>query len=338
MENKMQETILLAHGSGGKMTHELISKTIFPSLANPLLAGMDDSAVFELCGRIAFTTDSFVVSPLFFPGGDIGKLSVCGTINDLAVVGARPLYLSLSLIIEEGLPIEDLERILASIHQVVRDTGVNIVTGDTKVVNHGSADKLFINTAGIGVIPEGVNISGSNARPGDKIILSGPVGDHGVAVMAQRENLRFKIPVESDCAPLNSLVSEMLEHAESLHSMRDPTRGGLATALNEIAAQSQVGMRLFEDRIPVRESVRSACEMLGLDPLYVANEGKLVAIVAPEDAGVILESMKRAPFGKESVIIGEVILDHPGRVVMKTWLGASRIIDMLSGELLPRIC
>ncbi len=334
----MDKTILLAHGSGGKLTHELISKTIFPSLANPLLARMDDSAIFDLCGRIAFTTDSFVVSPLFFPGGDIGKLSVCGTINDLAVVGARPLYLSLSLIIEEGLPIEDLERILASIHQVVRDTGVNIVTGDTKVVNHGSADKLFINTAGIGVIPEGVNISGSNARPGDKIILSGPVGDHGVAVMAQRENLRFKIPVESDCAPLNSLVSEMLEHAESLHSMRDPTRGGLATALNESAAQSQVGMRLFEDRIPVRESVRSACEMLGLDPLYVANEGKLVAVVASEDAEAILESMKRCPFGKESVIIGEVISDHPGRVIMKTRLGASRIIDMLSGELLPRIC
>jgi hydrogenase expression/formation protein HypE len=338
MENKMQETILLAHGSGGKLTHELISKTIFPSLANPLLARMDDSAVFDLCGRIAFTTDSFVVSPLFFPGGDIGKLSVCGTINDLAVVGARPLYLSLALIIEEGLPLEDLERVLASIHKVAEDTGVNIVTGDTKVVNHGCADKLFINTAGIGVIPDGVNVSGSNARPGDKIILSGPVGDHGVAVMAQRENLRFKVPVESDCAPLNSLVSLMIKHSESLHSMRDPTRGGLATALNEIAAQSQVGMRIYEDRIPVREAVRSACEMLGLDPLYVANEGKLVAMVAPEDAEVILESMKRASFGKESVIIGEAISDHPGRVLMKTRLGSSRIIDMLSGELLPRIC
>jgi hydrogenase expression/formation protein HypE len=338
MEKLMDKTILLAHGSGGKLTHELISKTIFPSLANPLLARMDDSAIFDLCGRIAFTTDSFVVSPLFFPGGDIGKLSVCGTINDLAVVGAKPLYLSLGLIIEEGLPLSDLENVLASIRSIAEETGVIIVTGDTKVVNHGSADKLFINTAGIGIVPDGVNISSSNARARDKIIISGPVGDHGIAVMAKRENLRLKVSVESDCAPLNSLVTMMMEHAQSLHSMRDPTRGGLATTLNEIAAQSQVGMQIYEEYIPVREAVRSACEMLGLDPLYVANEGKLVAVVASEDAEAILESMKRCPFGKESVIIGEVISDHPGRVIMKTRLGASRIIDMLSGELLPRIC
>jgi hydrogenase expression/formation protein HypE len=265
-------------------------------------------------------------------------LSVCGTINDLAVVGAKPLYLSLGLIIEEGLPLKDLERVLASIRSVAGETGIVIVTGDTKVVNHGSADKLFINTAGIGTVPDGVNISSSSARARDKIIISGPVGDHGIAVMAKRENLRLKVSVESDCAPLNSLVTMMMEHAQSLHSMRDPTRGGLATTLNEIAAQSQVGMQIYEEHIPVREAVRSACEMLGLDPLYVANEGKLVAVVAPEDAEVILESMKRSPFGKESVIIGEVIPDHPGRVVMKTSLGTSRIIDMLSGELLPRIC
>ena len=334
----MDKKILLAHGSGGKLSHDLVMRSLIPSLTNPILAKMDDSAVFDLNGRMAFTADSFVVSPIFFPGGDIGKLAVCGTINDLAMVGARPLYLSLALIIEEGLPIEDLERVIDSIHRVVVETGIEIVTGDTKVVNHGSADKLFINTAGIGVVPTGVNISGSNARPGDKIILSGSIGDHGVAVMAQRENLRFKIPVLSDCAPLNSLVAEMLNYPKDIHCLRDPTRGGLATTLNEMAFQSKVSFRIYEDKVPVRDAVGSACEMLGLDPLYVANEGKLVAIVASEFAEDILMIMKHHINGAESAIIGEVTEDHPGRVAIKTRLGTSRILGMLSGELLPRIC
>jgi hydrogenase expression/formation protein HypE len=334
----MDKTIILDHGSGGKLSHDLIKKTIAPYINNGLLEKMDDSAVFNINGRIAFTTDSFVVSPLFFPGGDIGKLAVCGTINDLSVVGASPLYLSLSLIIEEGLPLEDLEKVMNSIREITVKTGIQIITGDTKVVNHGSVDKLFINTAGIGLIPEGINVSGENARRGDKIILSGTIGDHGVAVMAQRENLRFKIPVESDCAPLNLLVAEILSFGEAIHSMRDPTRGGLATTLNEIASQSKVGMTIFEESIPIKDAVNSASEMLGLDPLYIANEGKLVAIAAQEQAQGILDLMKQNPLGKDSAIIGEVTDQRPGRVVLKTRLGASRIIDMLSGELLPRIC
>ncbi len=334
----MDKRVLLAHGSGGKLSHELVSEHIFPSLANPLLGKMDDSAVFELCGKMAFTTDSFVVSPLFFPGGDIGKLAVCGTVNDLSMAGAKPLYLSLGLIIEEGLPMEDLERVIRSISLTAAAAGVKIVAGDTKVVNHGSADRLFINTSGLGLVPEGSNVSGSNARPGDRVIINGPVGDHGVAVMAQRSGLRFRVTVESDCAPLNCLVSAMMKYPEAVHVMRDPTRGGLATTLNEIARQSGVGIRLSEERIPVRESVRAACEILGLDPLYVANEGKLIAVTAPEKTDEILEIMRRSPYGAESVVIGEVAAEHPGRVVVKTRLGASRIIDMLSGELLPRIC
>jgi len=334
----MAETILLGHGSGGKLSHELIAQKIYPPLANSILGKMDDSAVFEIGGRLAFTTDSFVVSPLFFPGGDIGKLAVCGTINDLAAVGARPLYLSLALIIEEGLPLEDLGRIMESVRRVTEETGVKIVTGDTKVVNHGSADKLFINTAGIGMVPPGVDISGSNARPGDKIILSGPLGEHGVAIMAQRAGLRLKIPVQSDCAPLSSLVEAMLQIPQAIHCLRDPTRGGLATTLNELAMQSSVGLRIFEDRIPVKEAVSSACEMLGLDPLYVANEGKMVAIVARESAEEILKIMRRNPYGGGSAIIGDVSQERRGRVTLQTPLGTARIIDMLSGELLPRIC
>ena len=334
----MPKTVLLAHGSGGKLSRELISQSLLPFLVNPLLEKMDDSAVFAINGRVAFTTDSFVVSPLFFPGGDIGKLAVCGTINDLAVVGAKPLYLSLALIIEEGLSLEELERVMGSIQKMVEETGVKIVTGDTKVVNRGSADKLFINTSGIGLVPPGVDISGSNARPGDKVILSGSIGDHGIAVMSQRENLRFKVPVESDCAPLSSLVASMLAYSGSLHCMRDPTRGGLATTLNEIAAQSRIGIQIYEDRIPVKEAVTVACEMLGLDPLYVANEGKLIAMVTPEHAEDILHVMQQNRYGAGSVIIGEVTAGSLGRVILKTRLGASRIIDMLSGELLPRIC
>ena len=334
----MTKKILLAHGSGGKMSHDLVCKSLVQRLSNPTLDKMDDSAVLELNGRTAFTTDSYVVSPIFFPGGDIGKLAVCGTVNDLAMSGASPLCLSLSLIIEEGLPFAELDKIITSVQKTAAEAGVNVVTGDTKVVNQGSADKIFINTSGLGVIPDGVNISGANAVPGDKVIISGTIGDHGMAIMSQREGLRFTIPIESDCAPLNSLVAAMLAASANIHSLRDPTRGGLATTLNELAEQSGVGIDLEEELIPVNEAVRAACELLGFDPLYVANEGKLIAIVAPADAEAVLNIMKQNVYGRDSVIIGEVTAKHPGRVNMKTLLGASRIVDMLSGELLPRIC
>jgi len=332
------ETILLAHGSGSRLSHELIEKNFLPPLANPLLAKLDDSAVFDLSGRLAFTTDSYVVNPIFFPGGDIGKLAVCGTINDLAMSGAMPLYLSLSLIIEEGLTLSELTRIVKSIKAAAEEAGAKIVTGDTKVVNRGSADKLFINTSGIGIISPGIDISGANAKIGDKIILSGTIGDHGIAVMSQREGLKFSVPVQSDCAPLSKLVSQMLEASSRIHCLRDPTRGGLATTLNELARQSKVGISIEEDKIPVLDGVRAACELLGFDPLYVANEGKLVAIVAADDAEKILAKMKRNHCGAHASIIGEVTDEHKGKVIMKTRLGASRIVDMLSGELLPRIC
>lgn len=334
----MDENILLAHGSGSKLSHDLIEKNLLPPLTNPLLARLDDSAVFDFSGRLAFTTDSYVVSPIFFLGGDIGKLAVCGTVNDLAMSGAQPLYLSLSFIVEEGLPLDELNKVVGSIKAAAEEAGVKIVTGDTKVVNHGSADKLFINTSGIGMVPQGVNISASNARVGDRIILSGAIGDHGIAVMSQREGLKFSVPVQSDCAPLNKLVAEMLKASSDINCLRDPTRGGLATTLNEFAKQSKVGIRIEEEKIPVHEGVRAACELLGFDPLYVANEGKLVAIVAAKDAGKVLAKMKKNIYGAEASIIGEVIEEHRGRVVMKTRLGASRIVDMLSGELLPRIC
>lgn len=334
----MDKMILLAHGSGGKLSHELVSHGILPALSNPILDRMDDSAILDINGRIAFTTDSYVVSPIFFPGGDIGKLAVCGTINDLSTAGAKPLYLSLALIIEEGLEMDELGKIMWSIRQTAEETGVQIVTGDTKVVNRGSADRIFINTAGIGVIPPGVNTSGSNARPGDKILLSGSIGEHGIAVMSQRESLRFKIPVESDCAPLDKLAAAVLEKPGAVHCMRDPTRGGLATTLNEIAAQSSVGVQIYEEAIPIKEAVRAASDMLGIDPLYTANEGKLIVVATSEETSTILNAMKKAPYGAESSIIGEVTEGPAGRVVMKTRLGTSRIIDMLSGELLPRIC
>ncbi len=330
--------ILLAHGSGGRLSHDLIKKSLARPLSNQILDKLDDAAVFELSGRLAFTTDSYVVSPIFFPGGDIGKLAVCGTVNDLAMSGASPRYLSLSLIIEEGLPLDELERVVGSIQRAASEAGIKVVAGDTKVVNQGNADKLFINTAGIGLIPPGVDISGANAVPGDKVILSGNIGDHGMAIMSQREGLRFKMPIESDCAPLASLVADMLAVSKDIHCLRDPTRGGLATTLNELAAQSGVGINIEEERIPVHEAVRAACELLGLDPLYVANEGKLVAIVPPEYADQILKAMKQNGYGRGAVLIGEVVAQHPGRVTMKTILGASRIVDMLTGELLPRIC
>jgi len=334
----LKDKILLAHGSGGKLAHELVEKSLVKALANPLLAKLDDSAVFDFSGRLAFTTDSYVVSPIFFPGGDIGKLAVCGTVNDLAMSGAKPLYLSLSFIIEEGLLQSELKKVVDSVQKAAKEAGVDIVTGDTKVVHRGSADKLFINTAGVGIIAEGINISGSNAKPGDKVILSGTIGDHGIAVVSRREGLSFVTNLESDCAPLGGLVADMVKASPNIHCLRDPTRGGLATSLNELAKQSGVSIRIEEEKIPVREEVMAACEMLGFDPLYVANEGKLVAIVPPNDADKVLKAMRKNRYGKDAVIIGEVGSDKPGRVVMETALGASRIVDMLTGDLLPRIC
>jgi len=334
----LADKILLAHGSGGKLAHELVEKSFVKAFANPLLAKLDDSAAMDFRGRLAFTTDSYVVSPIFFPGGDIGKLAVCGTVNDLAMSGAKPLYLSLAFIIEEGLPQDELNEIVGSVQKTAQEAGVEIVTGDTKVVHRGSADKLFINTAGIGIIPQGVDISGDKARPGDKVILSGTIGDHGIAVLSQREGLSFSTQLKSDCAPLGSLVAKMLEASPDIHCLRDPTRGGLATTLNELAKQSKVSVRIEEAKIPVREEVLAACEMLGFDPLYVANEGKLVAVVPAKDADRILKAMRENQYGTGAAIIGEVKAEHPGRVVMKTCLGASRIVDMLVGDLLPRIC
>jgi len=338
MEVILEDKILLAHGSGGKLAHELVEKSFVKAFANPFLAKLDDSAVIELSGKLAFTTDSYVVSPIFFPGGDIGKLAICGTVNDLAMSGAKPLYLSLAFIIEEGLPRAELKKVVDSTQRAAQEAGVQIVTGDTKVVHRGSADKLFINTAGVGVIPEGIDISGNQARPGDRVILSGTIGDHGIAVLSQREGLSFSTRLKSDCAPLNSLVAAMLAASPNIHCLRDPTRGGLATSLNELAKQSEVGIRIEEEKIPVRQEVLAACAMLGFDPLYVANEGKLVAIVPAEDANKIVEAMRGNCYGKSAAIIGEVTGERPGRVVMKTCLGASRIIDMLVGDLLPRIC
>ena len=334
----MSDKILLAHGSGGKLAHELVEKSFLQAFSNPLLAKLDDSATFDFSGRLAFTTDSYVVNPIFFPGGDIGKLAVCGTVNDLAMAGAVPLYLSLSFIIEEGLPQQDLMQIVSSVKEAAEEAEVQVITGDTKVVDRGTADKLFINTAGVGMVPEGVDISGSKAEPGDKVILSGTIGDHGIAVLSQREGLSFSTKLQSDCAPLNKLVADIIKVSPQIHCLRDPTRGGLATTLNELATQSKAGIKIEEEKIPVREEVYAACEMLGFDPLHVANEGKLVAIVAPEDADAVLGRMQQNIYGRDAAIIGEVRQEHPGRVVMRTKLGASRIVDMLVGDLLPRIC
>lgn len=334
----MADRILLAHGSGGKLAHDLVQEMFVDVLGNPILAKLDDAAVFTASGRLAFTTDSYVVTPIFFPGGDIGKLAVCGTVNDLAMSGARPLYLSLSFIIEEGFPQKDLEKIVNSVKEATDEAGAMIVTGDTKVVDQGSVDKLYINTAGVGAVAPGLNISGSNAQPGDKVLLSGPIGDHGIAVMSKREGFSFSTKLESDCAPLNDMVADMLAASSNIHCLRDPTRGGLATTLNELAKQSEIKIIIEEEQLPVHDEVLAACEMLGFDPLYVANEGKLVAVVAAPDAERVLNTMRKTRYGKEAVILGEVVEGDSGRVVMKTHLGATRIVDMLVGDLLPRIC
>ncbi len=332
------ETILLAHGSGGRLTHDLIREVFQRELSNPFLDDLGDAAVLpRQSGRLAFTTDSYVVRPIFFPGGDIGKLAVCGTVNDLSMVGARPLYLSIGFILEEGLSLGDLRRIVRSAAQAAREAGVVIVAGDTKVVDRGAADGVFINTAGVGVIPEGVALSPQNIRPGDAVLVSGTVGDHGIAVMAQREGLGLSTPLMSDCAPLNGLA-EAVVACGGVRVMRDPTRGGLATTLVELAQAGGVGLEIEESAVPVNDAVRGACELLGLDPLYVANEGKLVAIVAADCADAALAAMQSHPLGRDARVIGYATQAHAGRVVLKTILGVSRVVEMLTGEQLPRIC
>ncbi|MDP9291131.1 MAG: hydrogenase expression/formation protein HypE [Verrucomicrobiota bacterium] len=331
--------IVLAHGSGGKLSHQLMEKMVLPQFRNDLLDPLHDGAIFSLGGeRVAFSTDSYVVNPIFFPGGDIGKLAVHGTVNDLAMCGARPLYLSVGFILEEGTPMEEFWRVVQSMREAADAAGVKLVTGDTKVVDRGKADKIFINTSGIGVISDGVNISPMRAQPGDKIILSGAMAVHGIAIMSVREGLEFETEIASDTAPLNDLVDAILSASKDVHVFRDPTRGGITSALSEIAQTANVGMLLNEAQIPISEEVKGACEILGLDPLYVANEGKLLAIVASADGDRILAAMRAHPLGKDAAIIGEVTVEHPRFVMMKTRVGGTRVVDMLSGEQLPRIC
>ncbi|HAA89993.1 MAG TPA: hydrogenase expression/formation protein HypE [Peptococcaceae bacterium] len=340
MRKGEQGVVLLGHGSGGALTHRLIEEVFQGAFGNPILNEMLDSAVFDLPpGRVALTTDSFVVDPIFFPGGDIGKLAVCGTVNDLVVSGAKPLYLSAGFIIEEGFPLSDLQKVVSSMREAASQAGVSIVTGDTKVVGRGGADKLFINTTGVGVIPEGVCLSPRRIQVGDVILVSGPIGEHGLAILAQREGLAFTSPVYSDCFPLHRLAAAVLEAGgDGVRCMRDPTRGGLATTLNELASQSEKSFLVEEELIPVRREVAGACEMLGIEPLYLACEGRIVAVVAPEVSEHVVAAMRSLPEGEGAVEIGRVVTGEPGLVLMETELGATRILTMLEGEPLPRIC
>lgn len=340
LPNKHTKTIVLGHGSGGKMMADLIKDVFYPRLENePLLAG-NDAGVVELTDglSLAISTDAHVVSPLFFPGGDIGRLAVCGTVNDVSMVGAIPLYLTASFILEEGLDIEILEKVVESMSIAAEEAGIDIISGDTKVVSHGEADGLYISTTGIGLMDPYTDIGGSKARPGDIVIISGTIGDHGIAVLEARGDLGFKTDLESDVAPLNHLIEDIMAASKNIHVLRDPTRGGVASALNEIAKQSGIGIVLDENSLPVKPEVAGACEMLGFDPLYIANEGKLLAIVSPEDTDIILETMRKNQYGREAAIIGRVQPEPPGRLLLKTTLGSTRIIDVLAGELLPRIC
>ena len=333
------ETVLLGHGGGGKLSADLLRNIILPSFGNFILDRMDDQATLDIAGaRLAFTTDSFVVKPIFFRGGDIGMLAVNGTVNDLAVGGAMPLYLSVAFIMEEGFPVESLQCIVRSMQKAAGLAGVQIVTGDTKVVEKGSCDGIFINTTGIGLVNTSMKLSANQARPGDVVLLSGPIGDHGIAILAEREGLSFETEIVSDTAPLHSLVADMLATGATLRVMRDPTRGGVASSCNEIAQTSGVGIQLNEGSIPVREEVRGACELLGLDPLYIANEGKLLAICAPEDAEGILAAMQGNELGASARMIGKVTQENAGLVTIRTGLGAVRIVDLLANDPLPRIC
>lgn len=337
--NTRDSTVDLSHGSGGRAMAQLIEALFVKHFDNELLRQANDQAAFNInAGRMVMSTDGHVISPLFFPGGDIGSLSVHGTINDVAMSGARPLYLSAGFILEEGFPLADLERIVASMGKAAAAAGVPVVTGDTKVVEKGKGDGVFITTTGIGVVPEGVHISGERAQPGDAILLSGSIGDHGVAIMSSRENLEFETTIESDSAALHTLVAAMVAAVPAIHCLRDPTRGGLATTLNELAQQSGVGMRLDEPAIPVKPQVAAACELLGLDPLYVANEGKLICICPAAEAERLLAAMRAHPLGREAAMIGTVSADANGFVEMQTRFGGSRVVDWLAGEQLPRIC
>ena len=332
-------TVDMTHGSGGRAMAQLIEELFIKHLDNELLRQANDQASFAVsAGRMVMSTDGHVISPLFFPGGDIGSLAVHGTLNDVAMSGARPLYLAAGFILEEGFPLAELERVVASMGRAASAAGVPVVTGDTKVVERGKGDGIFITTTGLGVVPEGVEISGDRARPGDAILLSGSIGDHGVAIMSSRENLTFETTIESDSAALHGLVADMVAAVPAIHCLRDPTRGGLATTLNELARQSGVGMALQEQSIPVKPDVLAACELLGLDPLYVANEGKLVCICAAPDAPGVLAAMQAHPLGRQAAIIGEVVEDRRGFVQLQTRFGGSRIVDWLAGEQLPRIC
>jgi hydrogenase expression/formation protein HypE len=339
----MKKPISMKHGAGGRAMRELITEVIAPLFSNPLLAPLEDQArislqPFSSDGALAFTTDSYVVSPLKFPGGDIGRLAVCGTVNDLAVGGARPRWLSCGLILEEGLAIDTLIEVLESMRDAAEEAGVSIVTGDTKVVERGAADGLFINTAGIGVIPSARATGAANVKPGDKLVVNGTLGDHGIAVMAARNDLALQIPVRSDAAPLNGLIETMFAAAPDLRWMRDCTRGGLATVANEFSEEGGFSLHLDEAALPIADAVRGACEILGLDPLYLANEGKLAVIVPPEQCEALLAAMRKHPLGRSAVVIGEVGAQRKGLVTLRSRFGGERVVDLLQGEQLPRIC
>ena len=335
------DKILLDHGSGGRISHSLTKDMILPVFDNDILSALNDGAIFELQGRrFAFSTDSYTVDPIFFPGGNIGDLAINGTVNDIAMCGATPLYLSVGLIIEEGLSLTDLETIINGMGRAARAAGVTVVTGDTKVVPRGTADRIFINTSGIGLIPEAVHVASNNARVGDKIILSGTIADHGITILTQREGLSFETSLQSDSTPLNHMVEKMFSAAEAakIHVLRDPTRGGVGTALNEIAEKSEIGIEIIENTIPLKNEVAAACELLGFDPLYLANEGKLLAFVSADCADAVLQAVRSDPRGRDATVIGRVVDDHPGKVFLKTRIGGRRMVDMLAGEQLPRIC
>ena len=333
------DKILLDHGSGGKIAHNLITETMLPTFDNDILSPLHDGAIFNITEqRLAFSTDTYVVDPIFFPGGCIGDLAINGTVNDLAMCGADPLFLSVGLIIEEGFPMADLEEILKMMSIASGNADVQVVTGDTKVVPKGTADKIFINTSGIGIIPEQVNISSHRACHGDKIILSGSISDHGMAVLTQREGMTFYSSVKSDTAPLNHMVKRMLSVCQDIHVLRDPTRGGVGTALNEIAGKSNIGIKIYEEKIPIKDNVAGICELLGFDPIYIANEGKLLAFVETDHVETVLTAAREYDCGKDASIIGEVVSEYPGKVIMQTSIGGTRIIDMLTGDQLPRIC
>jgi len=335
----INDKILLDHGAGGKMSHELTQTILLPVFDSPELATLDDGAIFKADAKqLAFSTDTYTVDPIFFPGGNIGDLAINGTVNDIAMCGASPRYLSVGLMLEEGFSIAELQVIIQTMGQAAGEAEISIVTGDTKVVPKGALDKIFINTSGLGLVYDGQDVSCRNAIPGDVIILSGSMADHGVTILAKREGLSFDVSVQSDSAPLNHLTRRMFATQSAIHVLRDPTRGGVATALNEIAAKSNVGIKILEDALPVKPEVAGMCELLGLDPLYLANEGKLLAFVAPKDVDRVLAAMQADPVAKEACVIGEVIDENPGRVFMQTRIGGRRIVDMLAGEHLPRIC